>query len=331
MGALKSAITAVGGYLPEFVMTNKILEGMVDTSDEWITTRTGIRERRVLKGEGRGTSEMLVKAGEEALQKRGIEASEVDLVLACSITPDMVVATTAAKVADLLGCKNAAAFDLQAACTGFIYGLTTGSQFIMSGMYKKVLIVAGDKMSSILDYTDRTTCVIFGDGAGAVLLEPNEEYGLEDSILRSDGKGRDYLYVKGGGSMYPPNEETVAGREHFVHQEGQPVFKFAVTNMADVSGEILERNQLTGDDVAWLVPHQANKRIIEATANRMGLNTDRVMINIDRYGNTTNGTLPLCLWDYEKQLRKGDKLIFAAFGGGFTWGSAYLTWAYDPD
>lgn len=331
MGLIRSAITAVGGYVPDYVLTNEMLEEMVDTSDEWITSRTGIKERRILKGEGRGTSEMLVHAAQEALSKRGVDAAEIDLVLACTITPDILVASTAAKVADIIGAQKAAAFDLQAACTGFIYGLTTASQFIQTGMYKKVLVVGGDKMSSILDYTDRTTCVIFGDGAGAVLLEPNEEgYGLQDSILRSDGAGRQYLYIKGGGSMYPPSAKTVEGREHYVHQEGQQVFKFAVTNMAQVSEEIMKRNQLNGDDVSWLVPHQANKRIIDATAHRMNLNSERVMMNIHRYGNTTNGTLPLCLWDYEQQLKKGDKLIFAAFGGGFTWGSAYLTWAYDP-
>ena len=331
MGPVRSAITSVGGYVPDYVLTNEMLEEMVDTSDEWITSRTGIKERRILKGEGRGTSEMLVHAAQEALAKRGVDPAEIDMVLACTITPDILVASTAAKVADLIGAKKAAAFDLQAACTGFIYGLTTASQFIQTGMYKKVLVVAGDKMSSILDYTDRTTCVIFGDGAGAVLLEPNEEgLGLQDSILRSDGSGRQYLYIKGGGSMYPPSAKTVERREHYVHQEGQQVFKFAVTNMAQVSEEIMKRNQLNGDDVSWLVPHQANKRIIDATSHRMNLNAERVMMNIDRYGNTTNGTLPLCLWDYEQQLRKGDKLIFAAFGGGFTWGSAYLTWAYDP-
>lgn len=302
----------------------------METSDEWITTRTGIKERRILKGEGRGTSEMMVHAAKEALQKRGIDPTEIDMVLACTISPDIQVASTAAKVADILGCNNAAAFDLQAACTGFIYGLTTGSQFIQTGMYKKVLIVAGDKMSSIMDYTDRATCVIFGDGAGAVLLEPNEEFGLQDSILKSDGAGREYLYIKGGGSMYPANKRSVDAREHYVHQEGQQVFKFAVTNMAAVSEEILNRNGLKGEDVNWLVPHQANKRIIDATSKRMGLDSERVMMNIQRYGNTTNGTLPLCLWDYENQLKQGDKLVFAAFGGGFTWGSAYLTWAYNP-
>jgi 3-oxoacyl-[acyl-carrier-protein] synthase-3 len=320
----------VGGYLPEFRLTNALLEQMVDTTDEWITSRTGIKERRILKGEGKGTSDMMVPAALEALRKRGINASEVDLVIACTISPDQPVSSTAAKVADMIGAKNAWAFDLQAACSGFVYGLVTGSQFIETGMYKKVLIVAGDKMSSIIDYSDRTTCVIFGDGAGAVLLEPNETYGLEDAILHSDGAGRQFLHIKAGGSMYPASPETVVTKDHYVYQEGQAVFKFAVTNMAEVSARVMERNGLSGNDIAWLVPHQANLRIIDATANRMGIGKDKVMINIDRYGNTTNGTLPLCLWDYEKQLKKGDKIIFAAFGGGFTWGAAYLTWAYDP-
>ena len=330
MKKVKAAITAVGGYLPEYRLTNAILEQMVETTDEWITSRTGIKERRILKGEGKGTSDMMVPAAQEALKKRGISASEIDLVIACTISPDQPVASTAAKVADLIGAKNAWAFDLQAACSGFVYGLVTGSQFIETGMYKKVLIVAGDKMSSIIDYSDRTTCVIFGDGAGAVLLEPNEEYGLEDAILHSDGAGRQFLHIKAGGSMYPPSQDTVVTKDHYVYQEGQAVFKFAVTNMAEVSARVMERNNLKGDDIAWLVPHQANLRIIDATANRMGIGKDKVMINIDRYGNTTNGTLPLCLWDYEKQLHKGDKLIFAAFGGGFTWGAALLTWPYDP-
>jgi 3-oxoacyl-[acyl-carrier-protein] synthase-3 len=330
MKKTKAAITAVGGYLPEFRLTNALLEQMVDTTDEWITSRTGIKERRILKGEGKGTSDMMVPAALEALQKRGISASEVDLVIACTISPDQPVSSTAAKVADLIGAKNAWAFDLQAACSGFVYGLVTGAQFIETGMYKKVLIVAGDKMSSIIDYADRTTCVIFGDGAGAVLLEPNQEFGLEDAILHSDGAGRQFLHIKAGGSMYPASPETVVTKDHYVYQEGQAVFKFAVTNMAEVSARVMERNGLTGNDIAWLVPHQANLRIIDATANRMGIGKDKVMINIDRYGNTTNGTLPLCLWDYEKNLKKGDKIIFAAFGGGFTWGAAYLTWAYDP-
>ncbi len=329
--AVKAAITSIGGYIPEFRLTNKILETMVDTTDEWITTRTGIKERRILKEEGAGTSFMAIKAVEELLEKRGIKGSEIDLVICSTTTPDMPVASTAAYIATKIGAKNAFSFDLQSACSGFLYGLVTGSQFIETGKHKKVIVVGGDKMSSIIDYTDRTTCVIFGDGAGAVLLEPNDEgYGVQDSILRSDGAGREFLYIKSGGSMRPPSHETVDNREHYVHQEGQQVFKFAVNNMADVSARIMDRNNLSAEDVAFLVPHQANKRIIDATANRMGIGPDKVMLNIHRYGNTTNGTLPLCLWDYENELKKGDNLIFSAFGGGFTWGSVYLKWAYDP-
>ena len=329
--AVKAAITSVGGYIPEYRLTNQILETMVDTTDEWITSRTGIKERRILKEEGAGTSFMGIKAVEELLTKRGIEGSEIDLLICSTTPPDMPVASTAAYIATKIGATNAFSFDLQSACSGFLYGLVTGSQFIETGKYKKVVVVGGDKMSSIIDYTDRTTCVIFGDGAGAVLLEPNEEgYGLQDSILKSDGAGREFLYIKSGGSMRPPSHETVENREHFVHQEGQQVFKFAVNNMAEVSARIMDRNNLRSDDIAYLVPHQANKRIIDATANRMGIGPEKVMLNIHRYGNTTNGTLPLCLWDYEKNLRKGDNLVFSAFGGGFTWGSAYLVWAYDP-
>ncbi len=329
--APKAAITAVGGYVPEYRLTNKILETMVDTSDEWIISRTGIEERRILKGEGLGTSFMGLKAIDELLQKRGIKGAEIDAVVFCTTTGDMPVAANAAYVCSEIGADHAFGFDLQAACSGFLYGLFTGSQYIETGKFKKVLVVGADKMSSIIDYQDRTTCIIFGDGAGAVLLEPNEEgLGLQDSILRSDGSGREFLYIKAGGSMYPASEESVAKREHFVHQEGQQVFKFAVTNMAEVSARIMERNNLKADDVAFLVPHQANKRIIDATAKRMGIGPEKVMLNIHRYGNTTNGTLPLCLWDYEKQLKKGDNLIFSAFGGGFTWGSIYLSWAYDP-
>lgn len=328
---LKAAITAVGGYVPEYRLTNEILETMVDTTDEWIMTRTGIKERRILKEEGQGTSFMAIKAAEEILKKRNLDPKEIELVICCTATPDMPVASTAAYVATQIGATNAFGWDLQAACSGFLFGLATGSQFIETGKYSKVLVIGGDKMSSIIDYTDRTTCVIFGDGAGAVLLEPSEEgYGVQDSILKSDGAGREFLYIKSGGSISPPSKETVENREHFVHQEGQQVFKFAVTNMADFSAKIMERNNLTADDVNWLVPHQANMRIISATANRMGLEEDKVMLNIDRYGNTTNGTLPLLLWDYEKQLKKGDNLVFAAFGGGFTWGALYLKWAYDP-
>ncbi|MGB0977990.1 MAG: beta-ketoacyl-ACP synthase III, partial [Croceimicrobium sp.] len=307
--AITAAITAVGGYLPEYRLTNAVLETMVDTTDEWITTRTGIKERRILREKGKGVSEMGIKAAQELLDKRGISPEEIEVVIFCTVTPDMPVANTASFLISEMGMSNAFGFDVQAACSGFLFGLTTGSQYIESGRFKKVLIVSGDKMSSIIDYSDRTTCVIFGDGCGAVLLEPNEEgLGVQDTILRSDGVGRQYLNIKAGGSQYPPSKETVELGQHFVHQEGQQVFKFAVTNMADVSARIMERNNLSSDDVAWLVPHQANKRIIDATAKRMGLSSEKVMLNIDRYGNTTNGTLPLCLWDYEKQLKKGDNL-----------------------
>lgn len=330
MSKVTAAITAVGGYLPEYILTNAELEKMVETTDDWITSRTGIKERHILKGEGLGSSYMAIKAAEEVIRKRGIDPLEIDMVIVSTATPDMPVAATATYTATKIGATNAFGFDLMAACSGFLYGLATGAKFIQSGQYKKVLVIGSDKMSSIIDYTDRTTCVIFGDGAGAVLLEPNEEgLGLQDEILHSDGSGRQFLQIKAGGSMYPPNEDTVAAREHFVHQEGQQVFKFAVTNMADVSAQIMERNNLTAEDVAYLVPHQANKRIIDATARRMGVGSEKVMLNIHKYGNTTNGTLPLCLWDYEKKLKKGDNLIFAAFGGGFTWGSLYLKWAYN--
>ena len=328
---VKAAITAVGGYVPEYRLTNEILETMVDTTDEWIMTRTGIKERRILKGEGLGTSYMGIKAAQEILEKKNLDPKEIELVICCTATPDMPVASTAAYIASEIGATNAFGWDLQAACSGFLFGLATGSQFIETGKYKKVLVIGGDKMSSIIDYSDRTTCVIFGDGAGAVLLEPNEEgFGIQDSVLRSDGGGREFLYIKSGGSMRPPSKETVENKEHYVHQEGQQVFKFAVTNMAEYSAQIMERNNLTSDDITWLVPHQANKRIIDATAKRMGIGDEKVMLNIDRYGNTTNGTLPLLLWDYEKKLKKGDNLVFAAFGGGFTWGAIYLKWAYDP-
>ncbi|MES2650758.1 MAG: beta-ketoacyl-ACP synthase III [Bacteroidota bacterium] len=329
MNKIHAAITAVNGYVPDYIMTNKELETIVDTSDEWITSRTGIKERRVLKGEGLGTSDMAVEAVNGLLKKRGIGAEEIELIIFCTTTPDYPFPASANVLADKIGAKNAWGYDLQAACSGFIFGLSTGAQFIESGKHKKVLVVGGDKMSSIINYQDRTTCIIFGDGCGAVLLEPNEEgLGVQDSILRSDGSGRNYLGQKAGGSARPASAETVANNEHVVHQEGQAVFKFAVTNMADVAAEIMERNQLTSDDVTWLVPHQANKRIIDATASRMGLDSDKVMINIERYGNTTNGTIPLCLWEWESKLKKGDNLILAAFGGGFTWGSVYLKWAY---
>jgi 3-oxoacyl-[acyl-carrier-protein] synthase-3 len=329
MNKIHAAITAVNGYVPDYVLTNKELESIVDTTDEWITSRTGIKERRILKGEGLGTSHMAVEAVNGLLKKRGISAEEIELIIFCTTTPDMPFPASANILADKIGAKNAWGYDLQAACSGFIFGLSTAAQFIESGKHKKVLVVGGDKMSSIINYNDRTTCIIFGDGCGAVLLEPNEEgMGIQDSILKSDGAGRQFLHQKAGGSARPASHETVDNNEHVVHQEGQAVFKFAVTNMADVAAEIMERNNLTSDDVTWLVPHQANKRIIDATASRMGLGTEKVMINIQRYGNTTNGTIPLCLWEWESQLKKGDNIILAAFGGGFTWGSVYLKWAY---
>ncbi|MDO7742253.1 MAG: ketoacyl-ACP synthase III [Pedobacter sp.] len=329
MNKIHAAITAVQGYVPDYVLSNKELETIVDTTDEWITSRTGIKERRILKGEGLGTSDMAVHAVNGLLKKRGITAEEIDLIIFCTTTPDMPFPATANILADKIGAKNAWGFDLNAACSGFIYGLSTGSQFIESGKHKKVLVVGGDKMSSIIDYTDRTTCIIFGDGCGAVLLEPNEEgNGIIDNILKSDGSGRQFLHQKAGGSARPASIETVTNREHYVYQEGKSVFKFAVTNMADVAAEIMERNSLSSDDVTWLVPHQANKRIIDATSSRMGVGAEKVMINIERYGNTTNGTIPLCLWEWESKLKKGDNIILAAFGGGFTWGSVYLKWAY---
>ncbi len=329
MTNIRAAITAVGGYVPDYVLTNKELETMVDTTDDWITSRTGIKERRILKGE-RGSTEMAKEAVEQLLNKRGIGPEEIDLVIYCSVTPDLIFPASANILSDKVGMVNAFGYDLNAACSGFIYGLTTGSKFIETGVYKKVLVVGADKMSSIIDYTDRATCIIFGDGAGAVLLEPDDSgNGVMDAILRSDGAGREFLYQKSGGSQRPPTEETVKNREHYVYQEGKTVFKFAVSKMADVSYEVMERNKLTGEDIAWLVPHQANLRIIDATANRMGLSTEKVMINIQKYGNTTNGTIPLCLHEWENQLKKGDNLILSAFGGGFTWGAVYLRWAYD--
>ncbi|KYG75980.1 3-oxoacyl-ACP synthase [Roseivirga spongicola] len=331
MSQLRAQISGVQGYVPEYVLTNKELETMVDTTDEWITTRTGIKERRILKGENQGTSVMGIKAIQGLLAKTNTTPEEIDLIICCTTTPDMVFPATANLIGDAIGAKNAFGFDLQAACSGFIYGLATGSQYIETGKYKKVIVVGADKMSSIVDYTDRTTCIIFGDGGGAVLLEPTtEEHGIMDSILRSDGSGAPHLHMKAGGSRKPATQETVANREHYAYQEGSAVFKFAVTNMADVAAEIMDKNNLSGDDISYLVPHQANKRIIDATARRMNVGEDKVMLNIHRYGNTTSGTIPLCLWDYESKLKKGDNLILAAFGGGFTWGSIWLKWAYDP-
>ncbi|WP_029287010.1 beta-ketoacyl-ACP synthase III [Pedobacter sp. R20-19] len=332
MSKIHAAITAVNGYVPDYVLTNAELETMVDTSDEWITSRTGIKERRILKGEGLGTSDMAVHAVNGLLKKRGIDAKEIELIIFCTTTPDFTFPATANVLADKIGATNAWGYDLQAACSGFIFGLATGASFVESGRHKKVLVVGGDKMSSIINYEDRTTCIIFGDGCGCALLEPNEEgLGVQDSILRTDGAGRNFLGMKGGGSVQPATHESIDAKLHYAHQEGPTVFKFAVTNMADVAAEIMERNNLTSNDVAWLVPHQANKRIIDATANRMGVTLDKVMINIERYGNTTNGTIPLCLWEWESKLKKGDNIVLAAFGGGFTWGSIYLKWAYDSN
>ncbi|MBS7565917.1 ketoacyl-ACP synthase III [Mucilaginibacter sp. Bleaf8] len=329
MHKIHAAITAVHGYVPDYVLTNHELEKLVDTNDEWITTRTGIKERRILKGEGLATSDLAVPAVKTLLEKRGIGADEIDLIIFCTTTPDMPFPATANILADKIGAKNAWGYDLQAACSGFVYGLSTGASFIESGRHKKVLVVGGDKMSSIIDYNDRATCIIFGDGCGAALLEPNEEgYGIMDSVLKSDGSGREFLHMKAGGSLRPATHETVSAREHYAYQEGKTVFKFAVTNMADVAAEIMQRNCLVADDIAWLVPHQANKRIIDATASRMGISDDKVVVNIERYGNTTNGTIPLCLWEWENKFKKGDNIVLAAFGGGFTWGSMYLRWAY---
>ncbi len=329
MSKIHAAITAVNGYVPDYILTNHELETMVDTNDEWITSRTGIKERRILKGENQGTSDMAVPAVEGLLKKRGITAGEIDLIIFCTSTPDMPFPATANILGDKVGAVNAWGFDLNAACSGFIFGLATGASFVESGRHKKVLVVGGDKMSSIINYEDRATCIIFGDGCGAALLEPNTEgNGIIDSICKSDGSGREFLHQKAGGSLKPASHETVDAKEHFAHQEGKTVFKFAVTNMADVAADVMERNNLTADDVNWLVPHQANKRIIDATIARTGVPPERVMVNIERYGNTTNGTIPLCLWEWESKLKKGDNLILAAFGGGFTWGSIYLKWAY---
>ena len=328
---IRAAITAVGGYVPEDKLTNFDLEKLVDTNDEWIRTRTGISERRILKGEGKATSDMIVPAVKQLCEKRGISPEEIDCMIVGTVTPDMVFPSTANIVCDKLGAKNAWGFDLSAACSGFLFALQQGAALIESGRNKKVVVVGADKMSSIIDYSDRTTCIIFGDGAGAVLLEPStDENGIMDSILKSDGSGAQYLNLKAGGSLRPASIETVTNKEHFAYQEGQAVFKFAVKGMADVSAELLEKNNLTGEDIAWLVPHQANLRIIDATANRMGLAKEKVMINIERYGNTTAATIPLCLWEWEKKLHKGENIILAAFGGGFTWGAIWLKWAYEP-
>lgn len=327
MTHIKASITGIQGYVPDYVLTNTELETMVATNDEWIVSRTGIKERRILKGEGLGSSHMGAEAVKGLLAKTNTSPGEIDLLICATTTPDFVFPCTANLICDMVGIRNIGSFDIQAACSGFIYALTLGSQFIETGKYKKVIVVGADKMSAIVDYTDRKTCILFGDGAGAVLLEPDTEgNGILDSIIKSDGAGYPYLNQKAGGSRYPPTHETVENRLHYVYQDGAQVFKFAVTNMADIAADIMERNGLNSDNVAWLVPHQANRRIIEATANRMGVGMDKVMMNIHKYGNTTAATIPLCLWDYESQLKKGDNLILAAFGGGFTWGAMYLKW-----
>ena len=328
--AIRAAITGVHGHVPDHVLTNAALASMVDTSDAWITERTGIKERRILKGEGLGTSHMAAEAVRGLLKRTGTDPADVDLLICATTTPDMVFPSTANLICDMVGIRNIGSFDVQAACTGFIYALTIAAQFIATGSCRKVVVVGADKMSAIIDYTDRATCVIFGDGAGAVLLEASPSgHGIVDTLLRSDGSGMPHLHQKAGGSRMPPTAKTVAERLHYVHQEGAAVYKFAIARMAEVAGEIMERNRLAAADIDWLVPHQANRRIIEATAERMGLPMDRVMVTIHKYGNTTAATIPLCLWDYEPMLRSGNRLVLAAFGGGFTWGGAYLTWAYD--
>ncbi|MEC9209276.1 MAG: beta-ketoacyl-ACP synthase III [Bacteroidota bacterium] len=332
MGKITAAITGIQGYVPDYILTNKELETIVDTNDEWITARTGVKQRRILKGKGKGSSVLGAKAVTGLLKKTNIPAKDVDLIICATATPDMIFPSTACIIADKIGAINAFAYDLMAACSGFLYALSTASKFIETGTYKKVVVVGADKMSSIVDYQDRSTCILFGDGAGAVMLEQSKEgLGIQDAILRSDGSGSEFLHMKAGGSAKPATHETINAREHYVFQDGQPVFKAAVTSMADVSEEIMKKNNLCADDVAWLVPHQANQRIIDATARRMGVGNEKVMLNIEKYGNTTNGTIPLCLWEWEDQLKKGDNLILAAFGGGFTWGSIYLKWAYDSN
>jgi len=327
---ITAVITAVGGFVPEDKLTNADLEKMVDTTDEWIRTRTGVIERRILRGEGKATSDLGAPAVLDLCRKRGIDPAEIDCLICATVTPDMFFPATANIICGKVGAINAWGFDVSAACSGFLFSLTNAAALIESGRYKKVVLVGTDKMSAIVDYTDRTTCILFGDGAGAVLLEPDfEGYGIQDSLLKSDSIGQDYLYMKGGGSAHPSSIETVTNKDHFIFQQGPSVFKFAVKGMADVAFELMERNNLKGDDIAWLVPHQANERIINATANRMGLSPDKVMMNIHRYGNTTAATIPLCLWDYEKQIKKGDNIVLAAFGGGFTWGATLVKWGYD--
>ena len=332
MNKITAAITGIEGYVPDYVLTNKELESYVDTNDEWIVTRTGIKERRILKEEGKGTSVLGSKAVDGLLKKTNTSAKEIDLIICATATPDMIFPSTACLIADKVGACNAFAYDLMAACSGFLFALSTAAKFIETRTYKKIIVVGADKMSSIIDYKDRATCIIFGDGAGAVLLEPSDMgLGVQDAILKSDGSGSEFLHMKAGGSARPASHATVDAREHSVYQDGQTVFKAAVTSMADVSEEIMKKNKLSSDDVTWLVPHQANQRIIDATARRMGVGNDKVMVNIEKYGNTTNGTIPLCLWEWENKLKKGDNLVLAAFGGGFTWGAIYLKWAYDSN
>jgi 3-oxoacyl-[acyl-carrier-protein] synthase III len=326
---MTAAITAVGGFVPEDKLTNADFEKMVDTNDEWIRTRTGVSERRILKGEGKGSSDLGAPAVLDLCKRKGMDPAEIDCLICCTVTPDMTFPSTGNIISYKVGAKNAWSFDLAAACSGFLFGLTTGAAYIESGRYKKVVVVGADKMSAIVDYSDRTTSVLFGDGAGAVLLEPNYEgLGVLDSLLKTDGSGSNYLHMKAGGSVRPASLATVLAKEHYIYQEGPMVFKHAVIGMADVSEEMLKRNGLTGSDIAYLVPHQANKRIIDATANRIGLSPEKVMLNIDHFGNTTAATIPLCLWEYEKKIKKGDNLVIAAFGGGFTWGATLVKWAY---
>ena len=329
MAKILAAITGVGGYVPDDVLTNADLEKMVDTTDEWITTRTGIKERRILKTPGKATSDMGVEVVRQLLEKTGTKPEEIDLLICATVTPDTTFPDTANTILDKAGAKNAFGFDINAACSGFLFALTTGAKFIESGMYKKVIVIGADKMSAIVDYSDRSTCIIFGDGAGGVLLEPNTEgNGVIDAVLKSDGSGREFLHMKAGGSLKPATPETVANKEHFVFQDGKPVFKAAVTGMVTTVNQVLARNNMTTEDIDWLVPHQANMRIINSVGDMLDFPMDKVMVNIHKYGNTTAGTLPLCLWEYESQLKKGDNLMLTAFGGGFTWGSLYLKWAY---
>lgn len=330
MSRTLAAITGVHGYVPDYVLTNAELETMVETSDEWITSRTGIKERRILKGEGLAASDMGKEMVQGLLDKTGTDPEEIELLICATITGDRVFPDTANTISDKVGAKNAFGFDINAACSGFLYALTTAAKFIESGTYKKVVVVGLDVMSSILDYTDRTTCIIFGDGGGAVLLEPNNEgFGIVDSVLKADGHGRHYLKMEAGGSLKPTSAETVANREHFIYQEGRTVFKYAVRGMSETIKDVAARNNMTTEDIDWVIPHQANIRIIQSVANALDFPMEKVIVNIEKYGNTTAGTLPLCLWDFESQFKKGDNIVLTAFGGGFTWGSTYVKWAYD--